>query len=157
MKEKIVVGVVSDTHGEVSPKAQKAIEGVDQIIHAGDFDSPEVYQFLKTLAPMQAVRGNMDRGPWANILPHSEIVTVGEVSFFVVHDQLDMDINPKAAGINIVVYGHTHIAEKIDRNGVLFLNPGSASYPRGGGKKASVAIVTIHRDSYTVEHVYWRI
>lgn len=156
MVEKIIVGVISDTHGRLSPQAEKALEGVDQIIHAGDFDIPKIHELIQKIAPMKAVRGNMDRGLWANILPQQEMVEVGEVTCFVVHDLLDMEINPQAAGVNIVVYGHTHRAEKQDRNGIMFLNPGSASSPRGS-RQASVAIIKIEGNKFDIEHIRWAV
>ncbi len=129
-QEEIVVGVISDTHGLLVPTAAEALAGVSLIVHAGDIDYPEILQQLRKIAPTVAVRGNMDRGKWAQDLASTELVEVGEVSLYVLHDLTELDIVPAAAGVQVVIFGHSHRAETVNRNGVLFLNPGSAGSPR---------------------------
>lgn len=129
-----LVGVISDTHGQLSRAAIQALEGVDQIIHAGDLDSHEILSQLERVAPVRAVRGNMDRREGLRQLQPSENVLVDQASIYVIHNLLDLDLNPEAAGFQVVIYGHTHVPENVHRNGILFLNPGSASFPRRGSK-----------------------
>jgi putative phosphoesterase len=125
-----VVGVIADTHGKLSPSAVQALKGVELIIHAGDIDTTAVLEQLKRIAPVRAVRGNMDRGTSLPHLPTTDVVTVGEVHLYILHNLENLDINPAAAGFDAVIYGHSHRPENKCRNGVLFLNPGSASSPR---------------------------
>lgn len=152
MMNKIKVGVISDTHGKLSPKAISALKGVAVIIHAGDFDQPEILARLQEIAPVKAVRGNMDQGTWSKALPRTEVVEIGEVNLFVVHDLEDLDINPQAAGMDAVIFGHYHRAEELERGGVLFLNPGSASYPRGS-TQSSLVILSIEGKDLEVEFI----
>ena len=121
-----VVGVISDTHGLMRPQALAALRGCDLIIHAGDVGKPEVLAALGTIAPTYAVRGNVDTGDWAEKLPATQRVMVGERAFFVLHDIGDLALDPAAAGFAAVVYGHSHMPSIETRDGVLFLNPGSA-------------------------------
>lgn len=120
------VGVISDTHGLVRPQAVEALRGVQEILHAGDIGSPEVLRQLGELAPVHAVRGNVDRDPWAKSLPLRDAVEIGGRLVYVVHDIADLDLDPAAAEIAIVVSGHSHRPGAEQRNGVLYLNPGSA-------------------------------
>jgi putative phosphoesterase len=120
------VGVISDTHGLVRPQAIDALHGVDAILHAGDIGSPEVLQQLGEIAPVHAVRGNVDRDAWAKRLPLRDAVEIGDRLIYVVHDIADLDLDPAAAEIAIVVSGHSHRPGAEQRNGVLYLNPGSA-------------------------------
>jgi putative phosphoesterase len=126
----VEVGVISDTHGLVRPEALVALTGADLIVHAGDVGSPDVLTRLATLAPVTAVRGNNDRGPWAEALPETELVEVGEVRLFVLHDIGHLDLDPRAAGFHAVICGHSHVPQAAVRDGVLYLNPGSAGPPR---------------------------
>jgi putative phosphoesterase len=139
----IKIGVIADTHGRLSPQAISALDGVAQLIHVGDFDNPEIFAQVKEIAPMRAVRGNMDRGDWSQSLTESEVVIIGEFSLYVIHNLLDLDLNPKAAGFDAVLYAHTHTPDVQHRDGVLFLNPGSASFPRAT-PLPSVAILTLN-------------
>jgi len=125
-----VIGVIADTHGKLRPAAERALKGVDLIIHAGDIDTPEVLEQLKRIAPVKAVRGNMDQGTGLSGLPTREIVEVEEARLYILHSLEELDINPEAAGFDAVIYGHSHQPENKDRGGVLFINPGSASSPR---------------------------
>jgi putative phosphoesterase len=122
--------VIADTHGKLSQSAVQALEGVELIIHAGDIDTPAVLQQLKRIAPVKAVRGNMDRRSGLPRFPTAEVVEVGEVRLYVLHNIEDLDIDPVAAGFDAVIHGHSHHPENKDRRGVLFINPGSASSPR---------------------------
>jgi putative phosphoesterase len=136
------IGVISDTHGLVPPGVAAVFNGLDLILHAGDLDTPEVLRQLERLAPVVAVRGNMDRGAWAKRLPMAETVDCDGVAIHVRHILSDLDLDPSAAGFGVVVSGHTHRPEQRRSGGVLFLNPGSASMPRGG-TQPSVAVLTV--------------
>ncbi len=128
----LMAGVISDTHGVVMPEALMALQGVDVIFHAGDIDTLPVLDDLKRIAPVIAVRGNMDRGPWASLLFDTEIVETGFGLLYILHDLNRLDLDPAAAGIRVVIHGHTHHASDKTRNAVRYLNPGSASRPRAG-------------------------
>ena len=121
-----VVGIISDTHGLMRPQALAALRGSDLIIHAGDVGQPEILDPLRALAPTFAVRGNVDQDDWARQLPESETVDVGGLSFYVLHNIADLDRDPAQAGFAAVVYGHSHKPSIEMRDGVLYLNPGSA-------------------------------
>lgn len=121
-----LIGVISDTHGLVRPEALKALEGVDLLIHAGDIGTPEVIQSLRSIASVVAVRGNIDQGPWAQTFPEEKVVKVGRTSIYVLHNVQQMERNPIVEGLHAVVSGHSHSPSIKWRNGVLFLNPGSA-------------------------------
>jgi hypothetical protein len=120
------VGVISDTHGLLRPEASEALRGSELIIHAGDVGGPEVLEALRRLAPVVAVRGNNDRGEWAEALPAYEATEVGGAFVYVLHDLKELDISPAAAGFRVVVSGHSHQPLAEERRGVLYLNPGSA-------------------------------
>jgi uncharacterized protein len=139
---KTIVGVISDTHGLLRPEAVGALAGSDLIIHAGDVGSPTVLVALRKLAPTFVVRGNIDTGGWAADLPMTELVNLGERLLFVLHDISELDLDPAAAGFAAVVFGHSHQPLIETRNGVLFLNPGSAG-PRRFKLPVSVARITV--------------
>jgi uncharacterized protein len=141
-----VLGVISDTHGLMRPEAVNALEGADMIIHAGDIGMPEVLETLHAIAPVVAVRGNNDTGDWAHILPETEVVEVGGVALYVLHDVKALDLDPAAAGFHAVISGHSHRPTMATRQGVLFLNPGSAG-PRRFKLPVSVARLTIRGDA----------
>ncbi|HYH00822.1 MAG TPA: metallophosphoesterase family protein [Terriglobales bacterium] len=124
--ETTIVGVISDTHGLVRPEALDALRGSHLILHAGDVGSSAVLDLLSTIAPVIAVRGNIDTAPWADQLPVDVVVEVGSASIYILHDIARMDLVPEAAGFGTVIYGHSHKPEKKVRGGVLYLNPGSA-------------------------------
>jgi len=121
-----VVGVISDTHGLVRPEALAALRGVDAIVHAGDVGEPAVLDALGALAPVTAVRGNNDRGSWARRLPTTAVVEVGDACLYVLHDLHELDLEPHAAGFAAVIAGHSHRPAIEARDGVLYVNPGSA-------------------------------
>lgn len=141
----ITVGVISDTHGLLRPEAVAALKGSDLIIHAGDVGKPEILTELKKIAPVFAVRGNVDGGAWVKDLPLTEVVEVGNHYFYVIHIVGNLDIDPIAAKMAVVIYGHSHkqLIETI--NGVIYLNPGSAG-PRRFDLPASVARITVDGD-----------
>lgn len=121
-----VAGLISDTHGLLRAEALRALEGSDLIIHAGDIGKPEILAELGKLAPVIAVRGNIDRGEWASALPASAVAHAGEVDIYVLHDLRDLDLDPAAAGFPIVVSGHSHKPARREHGGVLYINPGAA-------------------------------
>ena len=120
------VGLISDTHGLLRPAAAAFLRGCDHIIHGGDIGDQNILQELAVIAPLTAVRGNNDKGSWAEVLPETELVQFGEVFVYVIHDLAQLDIEPQAAGVSVVVSGHSHqpLVKKLD--GVLYVNPGSA-------------------------------
>ena len=122
----ILIGVISDTHGLLRPEAVAALRGSDHIIHAGDVGDPAILEELKTIAPVTAVRGNIDKGAWARKLPETDVVEAGGISIYLLHDISQLDLNPEAAGFAAVVYGHSHVPKQETRGGVLYFNPGSA-------------------------------
>lgn len=124
------IGVISDTHGLLRPKVVKALEGVERIIHAGDLDTPEILNALEKIAPVTAVRGNMDRGGWARNLRKTEILEVNDCLLYVLHDLNTLDLDPVAAEFKVVIHGHSHVHSRVNENGVLYLNPGGAGYRR---------------------------
>ena len=125
-KTSVTVGVISDTHGLLRPEAAAALAGSDLIIHAGDVGSPEILDQLSEIAPVTAVRGNMDRAAWARRLSQAELLEVWGASIYVLHDVLTLDLSPEAAGITVVVSGHSHRPRQEMKKGVLYFNPGSA-------------------------------
>jgi len=120
------VGVISDTHGLVRPEALSALRGSDLIVHAGDVGRPEVLDALRELAPVVAIRGNNDRGSWADALANTEVVELEGIFLYLVHDVAELDLDPAAAEFAAVISGHSHRPSSEHRDGVLYLNPGSA-------------------------------
>jgi uncharacterized protein len=120
------VGLISDTHGLLRPQAVDVLRGSDFIVHAGDIGDLNIIEQLAELAPVTAVRGNNDNGAWAAGLRETEVVDVGEVLIYVIHDLAQLDLDPVAAGFHVVVSGHSHRPGVEERNGVLYVNPGSA-------------------------------
>lgn len=146
------VGVVSDTHGLLRAEAVSALRGSDLIVHAGDVGKPEVLDQLREIAPTLAVRGNVDGGAWATVLPPVEVVAVDGLYLYVLHNLTDLDIDPKAAGFAAVISGHTHRPSAEVRDDVLYLNPGSAG-PRRFTLPVTVARLRIGRRRLTHEIV----
>lgn len=122
----MILGLISDTHGLLRPEAVAALTGSELIIHAGDVGKQEILDDLRRIAPTFAVRGNVDTAPWASVLPLTEVVEVGSRQIYVLHDLGTLDIDPRAAGFAAVISGHSHKPAADTRNGVLYLNPGSA-------------------------------
>lgn len=119
------IGLISDTHGLLRPQAREALRGAELIIHAGDIGKPEVLAGLREIAPVMAIRGNNDRGAWAKSLPDILHIRFGKILFHVIHNIADMEISP-ARPVNAVISGHSHKPGVSERDGVLFVNPGSA-------------------------------
>jgi putative phosphoesterase len=136
------IGVISDTHGLLRPEALAALRNFDRILHAGDVGDPEILDHLRELAPVTAIRGNVDREPWADALPTTEVIEVEGVLIYMIHDLAQLDLKPEAAGFRIVIYGHSHQPKIEEKNGVLYFNPGSAG-PRRFQLPVSVGILEI--------------
>ena len=136
------VGLIADTHGLLRPEALSALEGVEHIVHAGDVGRPEVLERLWSLAPVTAVRGNVDRGAWAERLPSTAQVELGGAWFHVLHALDDLDLDPRGAGFDVVVHGHTHRPDLREERGVWFVNPGSAG-PRRFRLPVSLAVAEV--------------
>jgi putative phosphoesterase len=148
--EKGIIGVISDTHGLVRPEAMAALRGVELIIHGGDIGKAEVLHSLSSIAPVCAIRGNNDRDGWAKKLPDVLKLQINGIKFQVIHDVNELESDPNAAEIHAVISGHSHKASVIERDGVLFINPGSAG-PRRFKLPVTVARLVIHRGSLSSE------
>jgi uncharacterized protein len=122
----VVLGVISDTHGLLRPEAVEALRGSDLILHAGDVGSAEILEELGRIAPLKAVRGNVDSSPWFDSLPQTQVIESGGLSLYMLHDLKQLDLNPSAAGFAAVICGHSHTPMNEMRNGVLYFNPASA-------------------------------
>jgi hypothetical protein len=146
------VGLISDTHGLLRPEALNALDGSDFIIHAGDIGHPAILERLAQMAPVTAVRGNNDRGEWAATLPQTGVLRVGEVSAYVIHDIAELDVDAAAAGFHVVVAGHSHRPRHELREGVHFVNPGSAG-PRRFRLPVSVGRLLVCGSEVAVELV----
>lgn len=146
------VGIVADTHGLLRPELVEAFQGVDLIVHAGDVGKEAVLRGLEAIAPVVAVRGNMDRKQWAARLRYSETVEVGEVLLYVLHDLAKLDLKPAAAGIRAIISGHTHQRELWERGGVVYVNPGSAGAQRSKAP-ASAALMEIEGKEIKVRFI----
>jgi putative phosphoesterase len=120
------VGLISDTHGLLRPEVLAFLQGSDHIVHAGDICDPSVLEALAAIAPITAVRGNNDRGAWASSLHETELLKLGDVCIYAIHDLADLDIEPSAAGVRVVISGHSHHPSVEHRGAVLYVNPGSA-------------------------------
>jgi hypothetical protein len=142
MTKLLTIGVISDTHGLLRPEALTALTGSDHILHAGDVGDPAILDRLRALAPLTAIRGNIDTSGPCAALPPTESVELAGRLFYLVHSIHDLDLNPKAAGIDVVVSGHSHRADVETRDGVLYLNPGSAG-PRRFNRPITLATITI--------------
>jgi putative phosphoesterase len=120
------VGIISDTHGLLRPEAVKALRGSEHIIHAGDIGAPEIIPELRKIAPVTAIRGNVDTQVWARSFAETEVVALGGLDIYILHDANALDLNPKAAGFAAVISGHSHKPKQEMKDGVLYFNPGSA-------------------------------
>ena len=120
------IGVISDTHGLLRPEALAALAGSDFIIHAGDVGDPAILPALEKIAPITAIRGNIDKLPWSRQMPATNVLAVGDVLIYVLHNLMELDLKPEAAGFAAVIYGHSHKPKQENKNGVLYFNPGSA-------------------------------
>jgi|ERR1700722_2063774 putative phosphoesterase len=146
------VGLISDTHGLLRPEALVTLRGSDLIIHAGDVGNPEIIEQLRVLAPVVAVRGNIDKGAWASKLPLTAMAEAGSTLIYVLHDLAQLDLDPVAAQFNVVVSGHSHKPGHTERNGVMYLNPGSAG-PRRFNLPITVARLDLRTRPCRVEFI----
>lgn len=146
------IGLISDTHGLLRPQALEALRGSDLILHAGDVGKPEILTALRELAPVIAVRGNVDTSEWGRRLPETAIAEAGKVLLYVLHDLHALDLNPAAVGFRVVVSGHSHQPGKFERDGVLYINPGSAG-PRRFQLPVTVARLNLGQTPFEVEFV----
>lgn len=149
-KNRFTVGIISDTHGLLRSEAVDALQGADLIIHAGDIGNPGIINALADLAPVIAVRGNMDSGDWAYNLQRTEIVEKNNILFYVIHDIGRMDLDPAVSDIRVVVSGHSHRPSTGRHKGVLYINPGSAG-PRRFKLPVSVALLHINGQSLNAQ------
>jgi len=136
------IGIISDTHGLLRPEAIKHLAGTDHIIHAGDIGAPEVIEGLRKIAPTTAIRGNVDTGEWATAYPNTELVKLGGRALYVLHNLKEIKFDPAASGFDVVVSGHSHRPKIETKNGVLYVNPGSAG-PRRFKLPIAVAILAL--------------
>lgn len=132
------IGVISDTHGLIRPEALAALDDCDLILHAGDIGGPEVFAALESVSPVIAVRGNMDHDRWAQSLPLTQTLNVGEVSIYIQHDLMRLDINPSKSDFGMLVSGHTHKPKIEEKSGIWWINPGSA-----GPKRSSLPVTLV--------------
>ncbi|MEO0424006.1 MAG: metallophosphoesterase family protein [Pseudomonadota bacterium] len=146
------IGVISDTHGVLRPEAVEALEGVDLIVHAGDIGKPEVLEALAAIAPLRAVRGNVDKSPWADAVPSTDAFEVEGVFFYLLHDLAELDLDPAAGGFQVVISGHSHQPREEWRDEVLYLNPGSAG-PRRFRLPICLSILELADGDITAHHV----
>jgi hypothetical protein len=144
----MTVGVISDTHGLLRPEAVEMLRGSEHIIHAGDIGAPEIIPALEKLAPVTAIRGNIDRQDWCRKFPETEVVELGGLHIYILHDVNAIDLNPKTAGFAAVISGHSHKPHQEMKNGVLYFNPGSAG-PRRFKLPITVGRLEINGSSLT--------
>jgi uncharacterized protein len=149
-KTERLIGVISDTHGLVRPEAIDVLRGVDMILHASDVGNPQVLDALNGVAPVVAVRGNNDKGEWAGGLPDWEVVEVGAVSIYMLHDLKKIDISPSGGGFQVVISGHSHKPSVEEFKGVLYVNPGSAG-PRRFNLPVSIARLRVSGEAVSVQ------
>jgi putative phosphoesterase len=152
LKSSILIGVISDTHGLLRPEAMDALRGSDHILHAGDVGAPGILEKLAAIAPVTAVRGNIDKDVWAKRLPKTEALEIGGISIYILHDLAELDLKPKAAGFSAVICGHSHVPKQEMRDGVLFFNPGSAG-PRRFKLPVSIGKLVVEASSVRGELV----
>lgn len=138
----MIIGVISDTHGLLRPEALTALRSSEHVIHAGDIGAPEIIPELERIAPVTAIRGNVDREPWTNRFPETEVVELGGLQFYIIHDLNALDLNPRAAGFAAVISGHSHQPKQELKDGVLYFNPGSAG-PRRFRLPVSIGMLEI--------------
>jgi putative phosphoesterase len=146
------IGLISDTHGLLRAEALDALRGSDLIIHAGDVGDPKILEALRQIAPVVAVRGNVDTADWAKSLPETAVAQAGAANIYVLHDSNALDLDAEAAGFHIVVSGHSHKPGRSERNGVVYINPGSAG-PRRFRLPITVARLDLGVTPWRVEFV----
>lgn len=148
----MIVGLISDTHGLLREEALRALERSDLIIHAGDVGKPEILDTLRTIAPVVAVRGNIDQGAWAESLPATAVAEAGPAVFYVLHDVHELDLDPSAAGFHAIVSGHSHKPGCTERSGILYINPGSAG-PRRFNLPVTVARLDLGPTPWKIDFI----
>lgn len=146
------IGVISDTHGVLRPEALEALRGSEAIIHAGDVGDPAILKALEKIAPVTAIRGNIDTAPWAKALPQTDVLEIGNTTIYVIHNLKELEVDPRAAGFAAVIFGHTHQPLFETKNGVLYLNPGSAG-PRRFSLPVSIGRLTLKNEELQAEIV----
>lgn len=146
------IGIISDTHGLLRDEAVRALQGSDLIIHAGDVGKPEILDALNSIAPVTAVRGNVDTGAWALRLPATSVVEAGSTLIYVLHNLQDLDLDPAASRFHVVVSGHSHVPSRDERHGVIYLNPGSAG-PRRFSLPITLARMDLSKTPPRIEFV----
>jgi uncharacterized protein len=146
------IGLISDTHGLLRQEAVDALRGSDLIVHAGDVGKPDILEALRKIAPVVAVRGNVDKGEWAKILPETAVAEAGTAMIYVLHDVNALDLNLSVSGFQIVVSGHSHQPGKKEIQGVLYINPGSAG-PRRFQLPVTVTRLSVRQSLFEVEFV----
>ncbi|MGD9945238.1 MAG: metallophosphoesterase family protein [Burkholderiaceae bacterium] len=146
------IGLISDTHGLLRPEAVAFLRGCDHLLHAGDIGHAGILQSLAAIAPVTAVRGNNDVGTWAEGIRDTELLDSGGIRLYVIHDLAQLDIDAAAEGIHVVVSGHSHKPLVLERDGVLFVNPGSAG-PRRFRLPVSVGEIIVNRGSFSARTV----
>lgn len=146
------IGLISDTHGLMRPEALRALAGSELILHAGDVGKREILDALAEIAPVIAIRGNVDVGPWAQKLPTTEIVETEAARIYMLHDVNQLDLKPEAAGIQIALSGHSHRPADAERNGVRYINPGSAG-PKRFSLPISVARLDLSKSPWAFEFI----
>jgi putative phosphoesterase len=149
-KSNLCIGVISDTHGILPPGVNKIFNQVDRIFHAGDIGEPEILEVLNRIAPVTAVRGNMDSDRWADGLATTEVVEIGDLAFYIIHDLSGLDIDPEASGVQAVISGHTHRPDITRKNGIIYMNPGSAGHARYHNR-ATVGMLNITGNAIQAE------
>lgn len=146
------IGLISDTHGLLRPEAVRALSGVEHIIHAGDIGGPEVLESLRSIAPVDAVRGNNDKGAWAAKIPLYRALELQGLSIYVLHDVKELDIDPEAGGFDVVISGHSHKPSITVRDHVQFINPGSAG-PRRFTLPVTVGYLQVKRGARAIAKI----
>jgi len=154
--DQTVIGVVSDTHGLLRPEVFKHLNGIDRIVHAGDIGAPNVLEKLQTLAPVDAIRGNNDKGAWAEAIPETLFLDCRGHRIHVLHDLKQIDLSPSAVGMAVVISGHSHKPVVEERDGVLFINPGSLG-PRRFRLPIALAKLYVTAESVRAEIIELRI
>jgi putative phosphoesterase len=146
------IGLISDTHGLLRKEALETLRGSELILHAGDVGKQEILEALRELAPVVAVRGNVDTQEWARVLPSTATLEAGAIRIYMLHDVKELDLNPASAGFRIVVSGHSHQPGKNERGGVWYINPGSAG-PRRFQLPVTIALLNLAEEPWSLEFV----
>jgi uncharacterized protein len=151
---RVRIGIIADTHGLLRPEAEQQLAGVAHIVHAGDIGRPEIIARLRQIAPVSAIRGNVDTGDWAGCYPDTEIVKIGGRALYVLHDIHDLKIDPLSSGIDVVISGHSHQPRVETVDGVLYLNPGSAG-PKRFSLPITLATLELNKSGFapTIHHL----